>query len=124
MWSDAGVPELERRLVEAARTGAMVDLCTGEPDVDAVSNALAWDANRVVRAEFVVGLLTGDDSSRDGPPRAVKLRGARVTGHLDLEAAFLLCPLFLQDCYLEEVIDLCEAQASALRLRGCCVPGI
>ena len=124
MRSDAGVPELERRLVEAARTGAMVDLCTGEPDVDAVSNALAWDANRVVRAEFVVGLLTGDGSSRDGPPRAVKLRGARVTGHLDLEAAFLLCPLLLQDCYLEEVIDLCEAQASALRLRGCCVPGI
>ena len=60
MRTNVGVAELERRLVDAAGTGTIVGLCTGQP----ISNALAWDTNRVVQAELMAGLLTGNGSAR------------------------------------------------------------
>jgi len=124
MGMGSGMSAPEKRLVDAARTGALVDLCTGVSDVDAVANAPSWSANRVVRAEVLARLLKGDTRLHNGRPRAVKLRGALVTGELDLEAVSLVCPLLLQDCHVDEVINLRDAQAPTLRLHGCCVPGI
>ncbi len=52
----------------------------------------------------------------------MKLRGARITGPLDLEARTLACPLLLQECCIEEAVNLCEAIAPVVRLPGCHLP--
>ncbi|NVI89578.1 hypothetical protein [Actinomadura sp. BRA 177] len=98
--------EAERSLVEAAGSGAWTDVRA--------------DADRQVRAGLLAELLTGGR----GWPRAVKLRGARILGVLDLEAAELACPLLLADCHFDEPIVLSEATAPSVRLPGCHVPAL
>jgi hypothetical protein len=67
-------------------------------------------------------LLTNAEGSRR--PRALRLAGARVIGRLDLDAAELVCPLLLRGCWFAEPLILDEAQAPALRLPGCHLPGL
>ena len=43
---------------------------------------------------------------------------------LDLEAAELLCPVFLKRCWFDEPVNLAEARVPALRLPGCHLPGL
>lgn len=114
----------EQDILEAAAAGQLTDLSTGDPEADGVANAANWAAHRNVRAEFLADLLAGDRAADSGRLRSVKLRGARITGPLDLEARRLLCPLQLRDCYFEEPINLNDAQARSIRLRGCCIPGL
>jgi hypothetical protein len=56
------------------------------------------------------------------PPRFLKLAGARIIGALELEAAALLFPLVLQDCWFDQAVNVSAAQAPALRLIGCHLP--
>jgi hypothetical protein len=77
-----------------------------------------------VRAELLAELLTGRRRPDGSQARAVRLRGARVSGTLDLDAARLECPLLLDRCFLEHPVSLRDARAQAIRLPGCHVPGI
>src|ERR1035438_9639943 len=88
----------ERKLMRSARAGILVDLHVGgsEPDV---AQGATWGAERTVRASVLAELLTSQWAHENGRLRAVRLRGARITGRLDLEAAELYCPLLLRDCY-------------------------
>ena len=114
----------ERALLDAVATGNLVDLRTGEPDLDNPANAAAWDAARNLRAEFLAELLTGDRTTDSGRLRAVKIRGARIIGPLDLGSGKLLCPLVLLDCCFGESVFLSEAEAPWIRLGGCHVPAL
>jgi hypothetical protein len=114
----------ERRVVQAAQTGALVDLRAGTAELDDPATGAAWDAGRTVRAEVLVELLTGARDPAAGQVRAIKLRGARITGQLDLEAAELGCPLQLWDCHVEQPVNVNEARAPVLRLPGCHMPGL
>jgi hypothetical protein len=114
----------ERDLLHAAATGRLVDLRTGDSPSDDPAHGATWAAERTVRASVLVGLLTGLRTPDGGRLRAVKLRGARITGVLDLEAAELTCPLLLADCHIEEPVDLRGAHAPAIRLPGCHLPGL
>ncbi|GAA1785211.1 hypothetical protein [Actinomadura chokoriensis] len=104
--------EAERRLVEAAATGAWADVRAGA------------QADRVVRADLLAELLTGERAPEGRRPRAVKLRGARIAGALDLEAAELACPLLLDGCGFDTAIVLSEASAPSVRLPGCRAPAL
>jgi hypothetical protein len=77
-----------------------------------------------VRAELLAELLMGRRQPEGGQVRAVRLRGAWVSGALDLDAARLVCPLLLDHCFLEHPVSLRDASAQAIRLPGCHVPGI
>jgi hypothetical protein len=83
----------------------------------------APDQQPRVQAQLLCELLTGI-SRPDTTARALRLRGAWITGELDLEAASLRCPLVLDGCSFERTVILREAQAPAVRLRGCGVPGV
>ena len=113
-----------QRLAQAVGSGAVVDLSTGDPAVDDPARGAGWAADRTVRAELVAQLVTGTGTAEDGRPRAVRLRGARLVGVLDLEATVLLCPLVLENCHFDEAINLQEAQAVVIRLSGSQMPGI
>jgi hypothetical protein len=115
----AGMKQLLR---EAMLTGQLVDWRTGNARADDPSQGAGWDAKRTVAAGLLAELLTGTDGSRR--PRALRLAGARVLGQLDLEAAEVICPLLLRGCWFAEPILLDEAQAPAVRLPGCHLPGL
>jgi hypothetical protein len=119
---DDGLSTAERQLLDAAVTGALVDLRTGNADLDNPTEATTWSADRTVQARLLADLLTGERALEQGLVRAVKLRGARITGPLDLEARTLLCPLLLHDCQIEQPVNLSEATAPAVRLPGCHLP--
>lgn len=124
MLDDGPLSEAERQLFEAAGTGALVDLRTGDPDLDDPAQVDNWTSARAVRAELLVSLITGARILDGERLKAVRLRGARIDGPLDLEAATLLCPLLLQDCYFGQPINLKEATALSISLPGCQVPGV
>jgi hypothetical protein len=109
--------EPEQRLCEAINTGDLVDLRTGPPTRDVSATGYRWGAKRRIRAQVVYDLLTGSHPS-GLRPRALRLRGARITGILDLEAMTVLCPLVLRDCYFDQPIILTEARAPSIRLPG------
>ncbi len=52
------------------------------------------------------------------------LRGARITGSLDLSDRAIVCPLWLQDCQIVEPVNLNEATAPSIRFSGCHVPSL
>jgi len=116
---DGDLTAAERKLLTAAITGILVDLRTGDAARDDPAQAGTWDTARIVRAEVLTGLLTGDRTPEGGRLRAVKLRGARITGFLDLEATTLVCPLLLWECRIDEPVSLADATAPAIRMGGC-----
>jgi hypothetical protein len=119
-----GLTEPERAVWDAIEAGTLVELPLGAPAADDPAKGANWGQDRQVRAQLLEELLTGRTSPNDAGPRALKLAGARITGTLDLEATILVCPLILQGCYFEEAINLNEAQAPAVRLPGCHLPGL
>jgi hypothetical protein len=119
-----GLGSPEQQLLHAAATGTIVDLQTGDAQRDDPAHGMAWSAERTVRARVLIDLLTRQQTPDGGRLRAVKLRGARITGELDLEAAELVCPLLMADCLFEEPVNLCGATAPAIRLPGCHLPAL
>jgi hypothetical protein len=98
--------EPERALVAAA-AGTRWDVRVRDPQRDDVAASAAWRAERTIRADLLYEhellTATSPDSlgatepnpSSPSPVRAVRVRGAKITGSLDLEAATQRCPLQL-----------------------------
>ena len=65
-------------------------------------------------------LLTGHGclDQTFGSPLAVRLRGAQITGRLNLGGLTLRCPLELYDCFLGGRLSLAKAKAPDISLRG------
>jgi len=122
--SGAKLNSAERKLLAAVVSGALVDLQAGRARQDDPSDGARWGRGRTLRAELLARLLTGDLTSQSGRPRAVKLRGAHITGSLNLEAATLTCPLLLWDCHIDEPVSFDEVTAPAIRMLGCHLPGL
>ena len=77
--------EPEQALWLAFPRGAWVELGEGSPAAD--------DPSRVIRAEVISALLLGAGNSEPGHAPAVRIRGGRITGRLDLMGATVTCPL-------------------------------
>jgi len=119
MLQDSDLTPLERALCSAAATGRLLDSrCrSGEDDP---ARWRAWGKDRQIRAQVLRQLLTGEGylDQAFGPPLAVRLRGASVSGRLNLGGLTLRCPLELHGCYLGGRVDLAKAEASGISLRG------
>jgi hypothetical protein len=113
---DPELNDCERALIAAAETGQLVDRRTGDDDP---AGGAQWGPERTVRADLLYELLTG---RREPEPRAVVLRGARIVGALNLEAASLVCPLSLHGCFFDAAVNLNRAEAPALAITGCHLP--
>ena len=98
--NDMTAPETE--LADALRTGRTVDLRHRSAEA------------RVVRAGVIVALLT-NPSVR---PVALRLRGARIVGHVNLGGRRLIAPLELRDCEFTGKIFLAKVHIPELSLRG------
>jgi len=66
------------------------------------------------------------DHSSPVDPKGIRLRGVRVVGVLDLQAATLRCPLVLDRCFLDaqEPVRFDHAVALEISLLHCRLPGL
>ena len=113
----------EQRLADAA--GALVDMRIGRELRDDPAKGRDWGADRTVRAEFLMQLLTGArQNAVSESVRPLNVRGARIAGDLDLGGVELTCPIRLEDCWFDEPVNLCEARAASIRLPGCHLPSL
>lgn len=107
--------EAERAVWTAFGRGAWTDLRTGDPDADQLALAHAWPQSRVVRAEIIAALLLGAAGPQHGSAPALRLRGARITGRLDLTGATIDNAIVCEYCVFED--EPCFADATTKTLR-------
>lgn len=113
----------ERALWAAFPRGAWVDLRSGDADQDDPANAGSWGPARMVRAEVVTALLLGACEPERGRFPAVRLRGARVTGRVDLMGAVIIHALVLEHCRFDEPLRFVEATTKTVRITSSRLPG-
>ncbi|MEW2360132.1 hypothetical protein [Spirillospora sp. NPDC029432] len=114
----------EKLLWKAFPHGGWADLRTGDPAADAVSAAAAWGPERTIRAEVIAALLLGAVAPAPGRRPAIRLRGARVEGRLDLIGAEVPYTLVCEDCRFDGPVRLVEATTRTVRLTGCDIPHV
>jgi hypothetical protein len=105
-YEELTVPE--RALWDASKTGRLLDLRAGTPELDDPAHGESWGTERLVRSQLLYELLTAT-APKDADLRALRLVGGRITGVLDMEAARLACPLELQGCRVDEPINFARA---------------
>jgi hypothetical protein len=108
-------------MVSAAAAGDLVDRGEGPFEL---ADMQSWAEERTVRAAVLGHLLVAE--LWPVHPRGIRLRGVRIGGHLNLEAATLRCPLSMDCCYLDadEPVGLDDATALYLTLTGCQLAGL
>lgn len=112
----------EEKLIEAAKTGDVVDYRTGDPKLDDPANGAKWGPERTIRAEVIYALAVGDNPQVHA--KGVQIEGAKIIGTLDLESAQIPHPLVLAWCFIGEPITLMDADALTINLTGSHVAGI
>lgn len=114
----------ERELWDAFPEGRRVDLRTGVPEGDLVSEGGQWGVGRTVRAGVIVALLLGANATQSRVVACLRLAGARISGRLNLAGAQIAHALWLEDCWFEESVDILGASTRTLVITGSQVPGI
>lgn len=87
---------MEEEVVAGAAAGKLVDRGEGPSNPGEMQT---WGADRTVRAAVLRYLLVAARWPVDA--KGIRLRGVRVVGLLDLQAAVIRCPMSLDNCYLD-----------------------
>ncbi len=77
-----------------------------------------------IRPDFLEWLLTARSLASQIAARGIFLRGAYISGDLNLEGARLLHRLFLRQCYLEGTLTLTEATCRTIHIVGSYVEAV
>lgn len=104
--------------------GGLVDLRSGDPDLDNPATGARWEAARTIRADVIRTLLLGGRRLEEGTVPAVRLTGARITGSLDLVHADFSWPVYLECCWFERIPDLRWAAVRYVDLSCSDLPGV
>ncbi|AKL65376.1 MULTISPECIES: hypothetical protein [Streptomyces] len=113
----------ERRVWDAFPLGERVDFRAG-PDED-VSAGAGWESGRTLRAEVLAALLLrGDTPAVRGRVAGLNVKGARITGKLDLKYAVVEHAVRLRGCWFERKPLLYGARLRALVLSDSVLPGL
>ena len=117
----ADLSAAEALLWQAFPRGTWVDLRTA--DHDETLAAGRWPADRTIRAEVITALLLGAVEPEPGHLAAVRLRGVRVTGLLDLMGATVSGSLVCEHCRFDVAPRLAEAVTRTVRIIESVLPG-
>jgi hypothetical protein len=120
--SIANLSEAEQKLWSAYSRGAWVDLRTGDADTDQLSLAHTWPPSRVVRAEVMSALLLGAAGPQVGGFPALRLRGARITGRLDLTGTTVDHAIVCEYCLFEDEVCFVDATTKTVRIAESSLP--
>jgi hypothetical protein len=108
---------VERSLVEHVGHGEWLDLAADDEAVDEAAMR-SWGDSRTCRATVIRDILRGRLVA-DPDPHGLRLRGARITGQLDLAKLTTDVSLQLRDCLLEAGIIAQDARLASMSLSGC-----
>ncbi|WP_438974079.1 hypothetical protein [Planktomarina temperata] len=103
----------ERKLIAACRKGRATIISRERPEKGSADNT--------IRAGLIRALLLGTGDCTP-PVRGLQIRGAWITGKLDLAGEALPVPLGLVSCTLEEDVMLRDCTLPALYLSGTHLP--
>lgn len=106
----AELTEAEESVWKAFPRGALADLS-------------AAGARAVVRADVLVALLLGAADTDPGHAPALRLRGATVTGRLDLAGALVTCPADFEDCLFDTELRFADSSVRTIRVVDSELPG-
>ena len=81
------------------------------------------DDSQPIRGDVVSELLLGVRDGQPGRVPAVRLRGAHITGQINVAGGEVRCELHLDDCDLAEAPDLSTTKIWALRIKSSRLPG-
>ena len=112
-----GLTSVEQALVDHVSRGDCLDLAADDEAVDEAAMR-SWGDSRTCRANVIRDILRGRLAA-DPDPHGLRLRGARISGRLDLENLTTDVSLELRDCLLEEGILARDAQLAFVALTGC-----
>src|SRR5262245_43933731 len=97
--------------------GEWLDLAADDEAVDEAAMR-SWGESRTCRARVIRDSLRGRLAA-DPDPHGLRLRGARITGRLDLENVTTDVHLELADCLLEEGVLARDARLAFVALTRC-----
>ncbi|GAA3472811.1 hypothetical protein [Nonomuraea roseola] len=116
-WSSS-----EQRLWTAFREGALLDL-EGPSPVTGSPGSEYWGPERIIRAEVISHLLIHGPEQFPGKPARLMLKGARVSGWIDVGCAELKSFNF-SECVFDRAPFLNDATAQFIGFTNCLLPGL
>ncbi|MEU1598295.1 hypothetical protein ABZ468_37125 [Streptomyces sp. NPDC005708] len=108
----------EQALIEHVAAGEVLDLAGADPVDEAAMRT--WGPERYVRARVIRDILRGR-LVPDPDPHGLRLRGAVISGRVDLEDLATAVNIDLDACLLDEGLCATGAHLSDLMLTACCV---
>ncbi len=117
-----GLSAAELGMWQSFRNGTTYDLRTYDPARNDPFARHAWGPERSVGARTVARLLLSGPPARPGRVAALKLRGVRITGKLDLAGGRVSPYVELTGCRFEQEVVLPECHFTTLRMVGCLLP--
>lgn len=110
----------EGRVVDAVAHG-MAALCgdgtaPNNPSYDA-THGQDWGEDRILRASVIRAIVRSRGTAMIGP-NGIAVLGARIIGKLNLARLSIPFPLFIDQSYIDEEMDLSSAELRALDLVG------
>jgi hypothetical protein len=112
-----GLTSVEQSLVEHVGRGEWLDLAADDEAIDEAT-MWSWGRARTCRATVIREILRGRLAA-EPDPHGLRLRGARITGRLDLANLSTKVNFELRDCLLEEGIVAPDAHLATVGLSGC-----
>ncbi|MCP3757686.1 membrane-associated oxidoreductase [Streptomyces sp. TBY4] len=111
----------ERRVWDAFPRGERVDFL--EEPAETGSGGADWGPERTVRAEVLTALLLGGPTA-EGQVAGLNVRGARITGKLNLKYAVVEHPIRLRACWFERKPLLYGAKLRVFVANDSTLPGL
>ncbi|MGW4644113.1 hypothetical protein ACWEN6_36735 [Sphaerisporangium sp. NPDC004334] len=115
--------DAERRLWKAFPDGDRVDIGTADPAAEEFDPD-EYDPDQRVRAEIISALLLRGRGGDGGGVTRLSLRGARITGRLDLNGGEIAAEIIFRRCWFDEPIDVENAHVRRLSVSACRIPGL
>jgi hypothetical protein len=110
--------EAEQKLFLTVADGKFPDYSSANPAENDPATAANWPASRVLSADRIVWLATDADAARYVTHRGIGIKGARIDGRIDLQAANITFALYFDRCALPSGVNLLAAEIHALNLTG------
>jgi hypothetical protein len=117
---NGGSKPVEESLVEHVCQGQWLDLIPDVPKHETIDEATmrSWGDSQTCPASVIRDILLGRLAA-DPDPHGLRLRGARISGRLDLGNLITDVNLELEDCFLEEGVLAADARLRGFGLDGC-----
>jgi hypothetical protein len=111
--------ESEKKLVHNLVLGSPADYCSQDQAKNDPKNSKDWGESRMIRAVFLRWLCSDERAIRNISGNGINIRGAKIDGELNLQAASIPLPLFFYRCATPGPVLLNSAETRGLSFAGC-----